>query len=93
MVDIFQLGMLKADMSTCPDWWNFSRRPAEYGDGSQECLEFEYRLRLTVDESTMTWEMLIPPKGILPESESESLDDSEWFSKKVELINIDSYVN
>ena len=85
--------MLKADMSTCPDWWSFPRRSAQYRDGIQEYLEFEYRLRLTVDESTMVWEMLIPPKGILPESELESRDDSMWFSKKVELLNINSYVN
>ena len=79
-------------MSEFPHWPHFRRKPAKCGDGSLY-LEFDYRLRITVDESTMTWKMLIPPRGVFPDGEREIWDDSTWFSKEAELIDLKSYVN
>ncbi len=79
-------------MSEFPDWELFERRPAKFGDGGHECLEFEYRLRIIVDEAKMIWEMLLPPRGVFPEGDSETWDDSQWFSKRAEL-DLNPYLN
>jgi len=90
--DIFKLGELKADMSEFPGWELFERRPAKLGDGGDVWVEFEYRLRIRVEEAKMIWEMLLPPRGVFPEGDSETWNDSQWFAKRAEL-DLNPYMN
>lgn len=79
-------------MSEFPDWQQFRPRPAEFGDGSLKCFEFKYRLRITVNESVMAYEIIIPPLGVFPDGDKECWDDSKWFRRGAEL-DLKSYVN
>lgn len=90
---IFELGILKADMTEFPDWHLFKPRPAEaeHGDESLTCYEFYYRLRIRIENSIMTYEMLIPPLGIFPDGDADTWDDSGWFRREA-VLDVKSYI-
>ena len=81
ILDILNIGKLEVNMSEILGGESFTVRPVET-DQNLLCYVISYKLRITIRNLEMKYEMIVPPGGRFPDF---GYDESNWFKKEATL--------